>query len=425
MYLAVDHLGWVALPLLRLLTGCALVAVLLLTLVRRRQPIAAFVVMLLVVVGLAVLLQDRPQTVSLVFIALLAAACERLWAVGRRPSLLLVAGLSLLWAQLHGLWVLAPGAFALVALGALIDRRRAPSTQLRDALLCAGASLAGVLNPIGPTSFLLPFTFRNSGSGQINEWASTTFTSSLSLCWGLLLCLIVWAWVRGRTRIAATELLWVFVWTVFGVQAMRNVGPSILFIAPVALRALERAGGTRLDRLTRDVSPRENRILAGMLAAVAAIGRDRDGDLAVAYGPAGTRARAGDRPPPRRRRPPAAGLERLQRQRSAHRLRRRRHGPPEARRRRSRGPVGRPVHRAVDADREPDRRLARDLRHVPPGRRGAALGNSARDLSHRCGPLAGGAAGLAATCCSCRRTARCSRSADRTGGAVRTRRLGS
>jgi hypothetical protein len=272
MYLAVDHLGWVALPLLRLLTGCALVAVLLLTLVRRRQPIAAFVVMLLVVVGLAVLLQDRPQTVSLVFIALLAAACERLWAVGRRPSLLLVAGLCVLWAQLHGLWVLAPGAFALVALGALIDRRRTPSTQLRDALLCAGASLAGVLNPIGPTSFLLPFTFRNSGSGQINEWASTTFTSSLSLCWGLLLCLIVWAWVRSRTRIAATELLWVFVWTVFGVQAMRNVGPSILFIAPVALRALERAGGMRLDRLTRDVSPRENRILAGMLAAVAAIG---------------------------------------------------------------------------------------------------------------------------------------------------------
>jgi len=111
MYLAVDRLGWSALPILRLLTALALFAVLVLTLVRRRQLIASFIVVLLLVVGLEVLFQDRPQTVSLVFVALLGAACERLWAVGRRPPLLLVAGLSLLWAQLHGLWVLAPAAF--------------------------------------------------------------------------------------------------------------------------------------------------------------------------------------------------------------------------------------------------------------------------------------------------------------------------
>jgi hypothetical protein len=270
MYLTVDRLGWAALPALRLLTACALFAVFVLTLVRRRQPIASFVVLLLLVVGLEILLQDRPQTVSLVFIALLAAACERLWTVGRRPSLLLVAGLSLFWAQLHGLWVLAPAAFGLIAAGAVLDRRRARSGQARDALLCAAASLTGVVNPEGPQSFLLPFTFRNSAGDVISEWAHTTFTTSLTVAWGLLLCLLVWAWVRAQKRIAATELLWVFAWTVFGVLAIRNVGPVMLFTAPVALRALERADGIRLDRLTKEISPRESRILAGILAAVTA-----------------------------------------------------------------------------------------------------------------------------------------------------------
>jgi hypothetical protein len=270
MYLTVDRLGWIALPVLRLLTACALFAVFVLTLVRRRQLIASFVVLLLLVVGLEVLLQDRPQTVSLVFIALVAVACERLWTVGRRPSLLLVAGLSLLWAQLHGLWVLGPAAFALVAVGALLDRRRARPGQARNALLCAAASLTGLVNPEGPSSFLLPFTFRNSAGDRINEWAPTDFTMSLTVAWGLLLCLIVWSWVHARMRIAATELLWVFTWTVFGVLAVRNVGPSMLFLAPVALNALERAGEIRLGRLTKGISPRESRILAGILAAVVA-----------------------------------------------------------------------------------------------------------------------------------------------------------
>jgi hypothetical protein len=102
------------------------------------------------------------------------------------------------------------------------------------------------------------------------EWSATTFTMSLTVAWGLLLCLVVWAWVRARARIAATELLWVFVWTVFGVLAIRNVGPAMLFIAPVALRATERAGEIRLGRMTHAISVREHRILAGILVAVVA-----------------------------------------------------------------------------------------------------------------------------------------------------------
>jgi hypothetical protein len=261
MHGLVDRFGWIALPTIRLVAAAGLFAILWLTLVRRRQPIAAFVVVLGVVVGLEVLLQDRPATVSLLFIALLAAACERLWTAGRRPAPLLVAGLCLLWAQLHGLWVLAPAAFALVALGGVLDHgRRSP--QVRSAMICLAASLAGILNPRGAVSFLLPFRFRDAASGAIGEWSPTTFTFSLTIAWGILIALLILAWARTPSTITWTEILWVLAWTVFGLSATRNVGPAILLTAPVVLRALERWGGARLDRLVRAPGRREARVLA-------------------------------------------------------------------------------------------------------------------------------------------------------------------
>ncbi len=272
MYAAVDRFGWVALPALRLLTAAALFTVLALTLVRKRQPIASFVVVLAVVIGLEILLQDRPATVSLLFMALLGPACERLWVSGRRPPLLAVAGLSLLWAQLHGVWVLAPAAFALVAVGALLERGRAPAGQLRGALACTAASLAGVVNPQGLESFLLPLRFRAAGNSRINEWFPTQFTMTLTIAWGFLVLLLMLAWVRSPVRVPTTEVLWWGVWTIFALSALRNVGPVILLTAPVVLRALERSFGRRLDRFSARPSPAMGKVLAGSLVAVLVTG---------------------------------------------------------------------------------------------------------------------------------------------------------
>jgi hypothetical protein len=267
MYLAVDRFGWLVLPALRVLTALALFAVYVLTMVRRRQPVASFIVVLLLVVGLEGLLQDRPATVSLVFITLLAVACERLWATGRRPSRLLVAGVCLLWAQIHGLWVLAPAAFLLVAVGGILEGRRRRPGQVSGALTCALASCAGLLNPEGPASFLLPLRFKNSAQSAINEWAATSFTIPLTIAWGLLLCVVVLGWVRASRRVPGTELLWVFAWTAFGLAAMRNAGPAALLTAPVALRALESSLSGSLGG-TAGVSRREGYLLTGLLAAV-------------------------------------------------------------------------------------------------------------------------------------------------------------
>ena len=272
MYAVVDHLGWAGLVALRLVVMAVLFLVLTLTLVRRRQPIAAFLVVVLVVVGLEILFQDRPATLSLLFFALLGPACERLWTTGRRPPPVAVAAVSVLWAQLHGLWVIAPAAFGLVAVGALLDRRTAPPGQLRGALICTLASAAGVLNPQGFTSFLLPLRFQQAAAARITEWFPTSFTMSLTVAWGLLVLLLIFAWVRSPVRIGNTELLWCAAWTVFGLLAIRNVGPVILLMAPVALRALERSFGERLDRLSARPSPAMARALGATLAAVLVAG---------------------------------------------------------------------------------------------------------------------------------------------------------
>jgi hypothetical protein len=272
MYGVVEHLGWTALVGLRLVVTAALFVLLTLTLIRRRQPIAGCIVVVLVVVGLEILLQDRPATLSLLFFALLGPACERLWTTGKHPSPWAVAAASVLWAQLHGLWVVAPTAFALVAFGALLDRRTAPPGQLRGALICTVASAAGVLNPRGFTSFLLPLRFQQAGATRISEWLPTAFTISLTIAWGLLVLLLIFAWVRSPVRVGNTELLWCAAWTVFGLAAMRNVGPVVLLMAPVVLRALERSFGERLDRMSARPSPGMARALTATLATVVVAG---------------------------------------------------------------------------------------------------------------------------------------------------------
>jgi hypothetical protein len=94
----------------------------------------------------------------------------------------------------------------------------------------------------------------------------------LTISWGILLLLLIHAWVRSPVRVPATELVWSLIWTVFALSAMRNVGSAILLMAPVVLRALERSFGARLDRLSAQPSRAMSRVLAGTLGAVLAFG---------------------------------------------------------------------------------------------------------------------------------------------------------
>lgn len=278
MATAVGHGGWTALIVIRVLLAVALLAAISLTLLPGRPPLLVAPVFAAVVLTLLEIAQDRPQTLSLVLLPLLGYACVRMWERGVRVHPLVVAATCLVWAQLHGMWVLAPASFGLVALGLAVDGPRRNRAAVRQALTALVASLAGLLNPDGLSSLLLPARFR-SASTYVAEWGPTTVTDPFTLGWAAVLLLVVLAWARTPRPVPRVELVWVLAWSAFGLLAFRNVAVSLLLVAPAALGALDRAWGEPLRAKYPPAAGRERRWLAvatvGVLAAGAVVGAIR------------------------------------------------------------------------------------------------------------------------------------------------------
>jgi len=239
MHAVVTGPGWHALLALRVLAMVAFVLGLSVTLLRGRPAVVAVPVFVLCLVDVAGVLLIRPQTVGLLFLVGLGPICLRLWTTGRRPPIAVIALASLLWAQLHGTWILAPAAFLLVAVGLQLDAGRRPAPQLRATLICLVASLSGVINPQGLDSFILPLRFSRASS-TIVEWMPTRIASGFALAWALVVLAAVVAWARSDVAVPRVEVLWVLSWTAFGLLSYRNVTPAMLMIAPAAVHALTR-----------------------------------------------------------------------------------------------------------------------------------------------------------------------------------------
>ena len=257
MALLVDTLGWTGLLILQLSLASALLLCLTATLLPRRPQLIAIPVLAIVIIGVVPAVQDRPQSISYLALALLAASCAGLMRDGRPPRRLLVAAGCLVWAQFHGLWIVAPAAFCVIAIGtalggpaATFDRPvttsegpAADRSAVRDALLTAVAAMAGVVNPHGFGSFLLPARFK-AATPLVAEWRPAAFDDLPTILWAVLLLAILAAWLHSPVPVPRAELAWVLTWWVFGVLAYRNIAPSMLLLAPTAITALSRTWGS-------------------------------------------------------------------------------------------------------------------------------------------------------------------------------------
>ena len=271
MSLIVTAGGWRALIAARLALLVAILAGLAVTLLRGRPALLAVPVAALTAFVVLPSAQDRPQTVSLLFLAALGPLAVRLWTSGERPPLMVIAIGSLLWAQFHGLWILAPAAFLLVAVGKVLDGARWPDPGLRDCLRVLGCSLAGVINPHGIGSFLLPLQLSVS-TAHIAEWQPTTLASPYTVALATLIGLHVTAWARSGVRVPRSELMWVACWTAFALLALRNLAPAALMIAPATLAAMDRTWGATIRESSARTSVRERRVLSGLILATVAAG---------------------------------------------------------------------------------------------------------------------------------------------------------
>ncbi|HZU80402.1 MAG TPA: hypothetical protein VE991_10850 [Acidimicrobiales bacterium] len=132
-------------------------------------------------VAVTAFLDDRPQVVSYLFVALLLlmlrAARRRRWILACVPVLFV------LWANLHGSFLLGLGILLLEAVVAVVPIRVGRVTTpdplaARAALLTfAGAGLATLVNPFGPAVYESAFgvTFNSTVRAFIGEWQSPDF----------------------------------------------------------------------------------------------------------------------------------------------------------------------------------------------------------------------------------------------------------
>jgi len=173
---------------------------------------------------------------------------------------------------LHGMWLIAPVALGATTFGLLLDAlwRRTPAARalaVRTGLATI-ASLAGLINPLGWSSLLLPLRFRDAGD-IISEWhPATVYVPDVRVLLGVI-AIVVAGWVFGP-RPPLAELVFVAAWAVFGSVTIRNALISLLLLAPVAVAALHRSVGPWLSRFGHEPGRRERRMLAGLTLAATA-----------------------------------------------------------------------------------------------------------------------------------------------------------
>jgi hypothetical protein len=227
--------GWEAFPPIRVLASLAVLVALAAAVLPRRPARAAVPVFVLAALGLMpALTQDRVQTVALLLAVPLGVWLER-GVRGQVPPWWHVGLLSMLWANLHGSWVLVPALLALLAAASAIDvelrsRWRAP------AQLALVALAAGMLNPAGWQSLTAVWRFRER-TAHVVEWDPTIIADVTVLPFVLLLAVLVAAWARSST-IPWPEVIVALGVSAFGMLAFRNVLFALVLLAPLAAQRL-------------------------------------------------------------------------------------------------------------------------------------------------------------------------------------------
>ena len=250
-------MGWQGLLVLRLLFTLLLLGGLWRLTLRDRPSRVGVPVFVVAVLGIAVFIEERPQLVSWVLLTVAVGWVVELRAGRAGPRWWTVALLGLVWANVHGLWILLPALLGVAAVCRAVENGVHDRLARRSLLLAGVAAVAGCLTPLGPRGLWLALSLRQSAKSVIVEWAPTTATSAYSLALVALLLVVVLAWARSAERVRGGELVYVGFVALFGFLAFRDVPPAIVMISPVAVDALGRLVRPRAD----SVGAQEGRVL--------------------------------------------------------------------------------------------------------------------------------------------------------------------
>lgn len=173
----------------------------------------------------------RPQVLSLpllaaVIVLLLHAHPERRWA------LLVLPPLFLLWANLHGMYVVGLGVGFVYLIATLLGRT--PMAPVWRWVLAAGllSLLAAMVTPLGPYGIVYSLSFGDPndwGAQNISEWQSPNFHDPQVL--PLLLLVIAFVALAGRAGPGWLRTIGV-AGIVMSLLAVRSIGVGALMATP-------------------------------------------------------------------------------------------------------------------------------------------------------------------------------------------------
>jgi hypothetical protein len=211
-----------------------------LAVVLRRGASLPATVITFAAVGLPVfgVLQDRPQTFSLLLLLLVASQLDVAMRTASLPNPILIGVFTWLWANLHGLWVIVPCLIATLACASAIDHRTTRA-RLGQYLLGLVAAVAGAaLTPVGPRLLLSPWRIQGATS-EISEWQHTQLFSPVAFGLTAALVFIFIGWARQHEPVTRGEVLVVLVCALMGLSAFRLAVPASLLLAVIAARRLD------------------------------------------------------------------------------------------------------------------------------------------------------------------------------------------
>ncbi|MFC7595441.1 hypothetical protein ACFQU3_09015 [Terrabacter sp. GCM10028922] len=241
--------------------GSLLIGVAVLASCRRwSSPLASALVVAVAFVALSGSLSPRPQLVTFALTAVTTSA----WLLTRedgRARWWLVP-LTWLWACSHGMWFVGPVVGGAVVVGLVLERRVAPRSAARLAVVPALSVVFAGVTPVGPTLYTSPFQV--SGVTElISEWQPPGLGDPALIAALALVALVVVDQMR-RDRLEWTAVLLTLVAMMLALSWARTVGLAAVVLAPLAAKAIQ-----RLMRQPVSRARRRERLAAGSAGAVA------------------------------------------------------------------------------------------------------------------------------------------------------------
>ncbi|MDP9183990.1 MAG: hypothetical protein M3P04_14605, partial [Actinomycetota bacterium] len=212
---------------------------------RRTSPSRALLVTTLAVFATVGGWGERPQLLSFLLLVPTAELVRRHVAHPGRKLWWMVP-LTYLWANLHGLWFLAPALVLLGVIGAIA--RPDPSNRWREVrallLVATGCVVVAGLTPNGPR--LLAQPLRVNGYGQfVTEWGPPDIHSVFGLGFFLMVATFLVAFARSTRKQDAYAVGQVLFAVLLGLLYIRTIAPAAVLLTPLLADALRPAVAPR------------------------------------------------------------------------------------------------------------------------------------------------------------------------------------